>query len=89
MDIADDTKVQDNAQISLTPDTGVATLVRVKVLAASGVFKNGVQYNQGDIATITASSAEGLINNGDVELAVQDITPPAPAAPTPQGPQNV
>lgn len=67
MEQQDGVPTQDNANISLTPNTGNPDMVQVRVLAESGIFKNGVQYAQGESATITRHSAAGLVATGDVE----------------------
>lgn len=64
----DELRVSDQVETQVTISVGPARFVRVEVLAECGIFKNGVQYDQGEEAVIVASAAKGLEANGDVKI---------------------
>ncbi len=74
---------RDEVATTITIDLSPPRFVEVKVLAESGIFKNGVQYNQGDTAVLVLSGAKGLEANGDVEI-IKEVEDPSKAQPTPE-----
>lgn len=68
-------KSKDNVKTELTADPNAPQYVEVEVLAESGIFKNGVQYDEGSKAIITAAAAEAFVANGDVEVIGEAVPP--------------
>lgn len=64
----DEVKVSDQVEVQVSIAIGPARYSKVKVTAESGIFKGGVQYNQGDEAVIKANAAKRFEANGDVEI---------------------
>lgn len=61
--VTDRVEIQHTQQAVFNPN-----LVKVKVLAESGIFKNGRKYEQGDEAVISRDSALNFQQIGEVEI---------------------
>lgn len=69
--------VDEGAEAKDTPGTPVvAHMVRVRVLAEAGIFKNGKQYDEGEEAVITSQAAERFAELDEVEI-LGDVEPEA------------
>lgn len=67
-EIKDDVKVDDQVHIQVSIAVGPPRYKQVKVTAASGIFKGGVQYDKDADAIIEANAAVRLEANGEVEI---------------------
>lgn len=61
---ADDEMTADTESVLSVPERNKYT-----VTSESGLFKNGKQYDQGDIVDLDEKTAENFINAGEVEAA--------------------
>lgn len=67
--IDDKVNISDEVKAELVPNMPtVAEMVRVRVLAEAGIFKNGVQHDKGSEATITKDAALKFQALGEVEI---------------------
>lgn len=58
----------DEASVKVTLDVGPARYAHIKVLAESGIFKGGNQYDKDEETVIVLSAAQRLEANGDVKI---------------------
>lgn len=71
----DQVQTTDATEINIATDPNAPRYARVRVLAESGIFKNGLQYDKDSEAVITFSSAITFEKNGDVEILQQVDAP--------------
>jgi hypothetical protein len=81
MSKADTVQSQDQVKQTITIDLSPPTFCEVKVEAESGIFKNGVQYDQGDTAVLESRAAARFEENGDVKIVKDNV--PAPGTEVP------
>lgn len=75
MKLDDKSIADDQVEINIATDPNAPRYARVRVLAESGIFKNGLQYDKDSEAVITFSSAITFEKNGDVEILEQVDAP--------------
>lgn len=68
MQYNDGVKVMDEVKIDHTVGGGNLAFTKVNVLAEDGIFKNGVHYDKGDEAVITAHAAALFDRDGAVKI---------------------
>lgn len=65
----DQQEVQDNIETTTETISNVPARRPYKVLVETGLFKNGQQYNQGDIVELDVVTAERFKALGEIEDA--------------------
>jgi len=75
-EVKDEVRLRDEVKVAHTVGAvlGQVHYARVRVIAESGIFKNGKQYDQGDEAVITLTAAQGFESVGEVEIIERDLT---------------
>lgn len=70
-EVNDEVKIIDGVNVKNVQNAappGSVKYAKVKVLAESGIFKDGKHYDFGDEAVITLASAQGFEAIGEVEI---------------------
>lgn len=70
----DDVKATDEVRTTLKLDISPARFCKVQVLAESGIFKQGKQYDKGAYAVLESRAAERLKGIGDVKI-IREVKP--------------
>lgn len=64
---SDKIETQDEMEATLEPAANVPSRHEYRVLSEAGLFKNGKQYDQGDIVELDARTASSFLELGEVE----------------------